>query len=121
MNKIIQQLFPTVPTDVCNIIYQYYKPQYLEFIHSLSRCELKHVLGGCNRVDIRKDTYIFHKDYFRYTIFGTQFYTLTDYGCYFDNFCIDNRDNLKKRCTDNGIEFKDRTPSKCLIKKLMKL
>ena len=25
MNKVIQQLFPTVPTDVCNIIYQYYK------------------------------------------------------------------------------------------------
>jgi len=119
MNKVIEELFPTVPNDVCDIIYQYYKPQYLDFINSLNRFELKRVLGGCNRVAFNNDIYIFHKDYFRYTILGTQMFHMSEKRVAFDDYY--NRDDLKQKCRDNGIEFKDRTPTKNLIKKLMKL
>jgi len=127
MNKIIQQLLPTVPTDVCNIIYQYYKPPFLKQIKETNKFRLINriyyirgkLIEGKLSKKFHYTKYILHQDEFRYTILGSQRYTLTDYGCYFDNYF--NRDKLKQKCRYNGIEFKDRTPTKNLIKKLMKL
>ncbi len=127
MNKVIEELFPTLPTDVCNIIYQYNKPQYLDFINSLNRFELNEIAGICGwtRLAFTKDTYILHRDNFRYNILGSQrwrcllAFKLHEKHVAFDDYY--NRDDLKQKCRDNGIEFKDRTPTKNLIKKLMKL
>ena len=122
MSKIvINESLPILPSEVIDIIYDYYKPQYVDKISPVNKFLLKHVKGGCNRVAHHLKIYMLHKDYFRYTIYGAQSYTLTPYGCYFDSYCMNNRDNLKKLCRENGIEFKDRTPTKNLIKKLMKL
>jgi len=149
--NIVTKTITTLPEDVCNIIYEYYKLPYADEIQnpfnkdqlydSLRRYipngEKRKTTKFYNDSIIIIDYSIIH-DWKRKTIFGEQIINLErnvkriHYNGFFNdylengflNVCdphLKDRDYLKNICDMNGIEYKKGTQRKALIKKLMKL
>ena len=129
--NIVTKTITSLPEEVCNIIYEYYKLPFLDEIQNpFNKYTLKHcwtsdkfIVAGMhvqyynhfynyprNNLEISGAAYLFEK--FRaYNGKNLLLFVLF----------LQDREILKKSCRTNGIEFKERTPTKNLIKKLMKL
>tara|TARA_R110002050_G_C8752055_1_gene498958 strand:+ start:334 stop:798 length:465 start_codon:yes stop_codon:yes gene_type:complete len=154
MNKVIQQLFPTVPIEVCDIIYQYYKlPFYEEIQNPFNKYNLHYwVYRGTDNLTngFYHHSNLFYcapiwvsspgdggVDLWYRSVDDIGDYVFKEYIIYRDNlpsplldklyphqYCNNHRLHrhiLKFDCRENGIEYKERTPTKILIKKLIKL
>jgi len=131
MNNIVSKNITTLPSEICDIIYQYYKPQYLNDIENpfnkycLCRMEYAEYLVRYNNKPkrIHKPTkrfsfgrYILHFDLERSCILPQNIC-----GRWCDLKDKYYRKDLIKVCKKNDIDVKKREHTKTLIKKLMKL
>jgi len=141
--NIVTKTIITLPEDVCNIIYEYYKLPFVDEIQNPFHKYLlyKYLHHANNKKEKTNSSnfekkFIHHHDCIRKTIFGEQWVNYTsetetyDYehlylqGIYGSHRCdphLKDRDYLKKICDMNGIQYKKGTQRKTLIKKLMKL
>jgi hypothetical protein len=148
--NIVTKTLTTLPEEVCNIIYEYYKLPFLDEIQNpFNKYKLKSNSFFIDRNTnkfceprihpdprIRTKTYYFSKDYetehdkYRRTIFGKQrkfTNSVKEFAGYLKMWWQDpdQKHNariwLKHLCRENGIEITDRTQSKTLIKRLMKV
>lgn len=141
MKTEIQKALTNLPVEICDIIYEYSKLPFLNEIQNpFNKYNLKKLPWYKYNDEIINhfvswrgnllNQYVLPQDMIRVTILGDQHVVnenkLSGNRCvrYYNDSRIAfslNRDRLKKLCKENGIEFKDRTPTKTLIKKLMKL
>ena len=127
--NIVAKNIPTLPVEVCDIIYEYHKLPFLDEIQNpFNKYVLKHpdweAMGFWHRersMFNTKLTYKLKTDLYRVTIIGDDIYIPNNKCIMYNNCRSLSRDILKARCRMNGIEFKERTPTKTLYKKLMKL
>ena len=128
--NIVTKTFTNLPDEVCNIIYEYYKLPFLDEIQNpfnkyclvRERSTISILSPKKKNPPLTKkfnyNNYTLHFDLERRSIIPQQ---LICDRWYPDLKSFTYRNLLKKKCRDNGIEFKDRTPTKTLIKRLMKL
>ena len=140
MNNIVSKNITTLPSDICDIIYEYYKLPFLDDIknpfnkYCLCKSYMRDIgyKGWKNREytptkRFNRDTYHLNFDNDRYSIVPQLLNEIrtSDRGWYvyeWYNFKHKPyREFLIKRCKENRIELKPREHTKTLIKKLMKL
>jgi len=145
--NIVTKTFTNLPDEVCNIIYEYYKPPaFIDEIQNpfnkyklKSHCQFfidRNINRFCEQQHYPTKTYYFYKDYeiehdkHRKTIFGDQrkfTNSVKEFAGYHEMWWQepDQKHNsriwLKHLCRENGIQITDRTQTKTLIKRLMKL
>jgi len=141
--NIVGKNITTLPIEICDIIYQYYKPQYIIDIENpfTKYCLKKWYLYGepysVRTLQTKKfnyDTYHIPLDNKRRTILPQSIITHSnfsyqEYNCYegwyrlkwYDLKDKNYRKKLIDRCNENGIEVRPKEHTKRLIKKLLKL
>ena len=134
--NIVTKTFTNLPDEVCNIIYEYYKLPFIDEIQNpfniytlKSDCPFL-IERNLNRFcydDLPINNYKLDHDKLRTTIFGkqpsvySQYHNEFYFPVVYSTIKSTSRFNLKKLCRENGIEITDRTQTKTLIKRLMKL
>ena len=156
--NIVTKTLTTLPEEVCNIIYEYYKLPFLDeiqnpfnkycLVKSYWRLKMSGRLSNARRGNLSIKAYLCSPDEFIF--YQTKRFNNDKYHLPFDNkrrsilpqYVVypecsgydgwyslkwynlkhkSYREQLIHLCYINGIEFKDRTPTKCLMKKLMKI
>jgi len=135
--NIVSKNITTLPSEVCDIIYQYYKPQYVIDIENPFNkyCLKRWYMRRANHLPCRTltkkfnyDTYTIPLDNKRRTILPQYilhpecngyegWYRLKWYDLKHKHY----RNKLIDRCNENGIEVRPKEHTKRLIKKLLKL
>ena len=132
MERVIKSF--NLPDEICSIIYDYYKPPFLDEIQNpfnkynllrndcLIRKKLPQGLDNCElRKQFLTKAFYYPNEYIVGDIQSQLLYSL--WGRSYMAFGVReyDRDHLKKCCKINNIEYKERTQSKTLIRKLMKI
>lgn len=175
--NIVSKNITTLPSEICNIIYEYYKLPFLDEIKRLNDLEfspsqvldswfgyygfnytdnewrskkvqlitsllrskdmlykMPRVGMNLNRLGLDRVPWvdqITNRNSYKYYEEVDKFFEYMRYGILFEKSVIppnsaeivglNSRNDYKRYCRNNGIEFKEKTPTKTLVKKLMRI
>jgi len=129
MEKVIRSF--KLPDEICSHIYEYYKLPFKDEIHPWMKYSLKDEYYddytekfGTRQGNYYYDTYKLYNDYVRTTIFGDQRLDPKEKNADISfGMCKGwyERNTLKELCRLNGIIITEKTHTKTLFKRLMKL